>query len=114
LNGNLDDHGIVWLEKMPKLTQLTLDGDIKLTDNGLAKLKNLKKLRRLSIKEMKAITANGLMQLKGSSIKDIWLEDSSLSAYDIKRVKAALPGVTLAFRNRPVKTDLMDMFAPLH
>jgi hypothetical protein len=114
INTNLNDQGISWLEKMPNLTRLTLDGDLKLTDKGLAKLKNLKKLQRLSIKEMKAITANGLMQLKGSSIKQIWLEDSSLSASDIKRVVAAMPGVRLAFRNRPVKTDMIDMFAPLH
>lgn len=111
---NLDDEGMKWLEKMPNLTQLSIDGSAHVTDKGLLVLKKLKKLKKLELKKTKSITPKGIMQLKGSSIDAIHVTDANYTQLEIKQIKDALPNIKFLFDKKKMKEGTMEIFAPLH
>ncbi|HEY9730449.1 MAG TPA: hypothetical protein V6C89_00965 [Drouetiella sp.] len=111
---NFDDVGMEWLQKMPNLTRLYLDTNIRVTDKGLLLLKNLKKLKKLELKKMKGVTARGIMKLRGSSIDSIHVGDGNYTPEQVKQIKDAMPTVQFVFDKKPIKEDTMEIFAPLH
>ena len=111
---NLDDEGMIWLEKMPNLRQLSIDGSARVTDKGLLILKKLKKLKKLELKKMKAVTPKGIMQLKGGSLEAIHVGDANYTQLEIKQIKDAMPKVQFLFDKKKMKEGTMEIFAPLH
>lgn len=111
---NLDDEGMKWLEKMPNLTQLSIDGSARVTDKGLLLLKKLKKLKKLELRKLKAVTPKGVMQLKGGSIEAIHIGDANYTQLEIKQIKDAMPKVEFLFDKTAMKEGTMEIFAPLH
>jgi len=110
---NLSDQGLKWLEKMPNLARLTLDGDAQLTDKGLLTLKKLKQLRKLELKKLN-LTANGIIKLQGTGIKALYIEDMNFNPTEIKQIKDSMPDVLFHFGKRKIKEGTMEIFAPLH
>jgi hypothetical protein len=110
---NLNDEGLKWCEKMPKLSRLVLDTDGQVTDKGLLTIKKLPQLRTLQLKQMK-VTPKGIMQLKGSKLTYIGLEDAKFTPEEVKQLKDAMPNVRFVFGKRKMKDGTMEIFAPLH
>lgn len=111
----LSDNGVTCLTNYcPKLSNLSLSGNTKITNASVPKLVSLKKLKHLSLNDT-SISFAGLKKLSGLGLESLRLSRKEYSQAQENEIKKLFPKITLHWTGLgELSKDTKQLFAPLH
>jgi hypothetical protein len=91
----VDDRSLQFLRGMPRLAELNLFGNDRITDEGMRALSQCRSLRTIKLQETR-VGDEGLRQLKGlSALQEIWLDGTQVTEAGLRELEAARPGIKI-------------------